>query len=173
LVLCFTFVLFCGKHQNDEPLEYNWITRNKSRDFANLAKYQTEFQPGAIRFDVGQRSQLHLMPMATAALQQILDWKVESIYQTLSAWNTEITKEMVKIGCDVAPPRNRGGHMLGIRFDETIIKGEKIIETLKTKNVYVSIRGNSIRVSPHLHVNENDINIFIKAMTDLLKPNFK
>ena len=40
-------------------------------DFAALVNYQHEMQPGARRFDVGERSNFTLMPMSKAALQQI------------------------------------------------------------------------------------------------------
>src|SRR5262245_8048127 len=37
------------------PLEWNWITRAGSDDFAGLVNYCDEFQPGARRYDMGER----------------------------------------------------------------------------------------------------------------------
>ena len=53
------------------PLEYNWANRADSEDFARLVDYRDGFQPGARRFDVGERGNIHLVPMANAALSQI------------------------------------------------------------------------------------------------------
>ncbi|HUJ76038.1 MAG TPA: aminotransferase class V-fold PLP-dependent enzyme, partial [bacterium] len=51
------------------PLEMNWITRANSEDFTRLTQYQTAFQPGARRFDAGERSNFILVPMLAAAVQ--------------------------------------------------------------------------------------------------------
>ena len=64
------------EHRFGMPLEQNWINRSGSEDFARLTDYQDDFQPGARRFDVGQRTNFTLTPMAIAALTQILDWQV-------------------------------------------------------------------------------------------------
>ena len=44
------------------PLEEAWIGRRGSENFAGLVDYVDEYQPGALRFDVGQRSNFALMP---------------------------------------------------------------------------------------------------------------
>ena len=54
-----------------EPFEHNWITRKNSQDFSALINYQSEFQPGAQRFDAGERSNFILVPMLLAALKQL------------------------------------------------------------------------------------------------------
>ncbi len=59
-------------YRNGEPLEYNWITRDKSDNFARLVDYNDQLSPGAQRFDVGERSNFTLMPMAIASLKQLL-----------------------------------------------------------------------------------------------------
>ena len=72
------------EHRSGKPLEHNWINRAGSQDFAALTDYQDEFQPGARRFDVGQRTNFTLVPMAIAALSQILEWRGGRIASTLS-----------------------------------------------------------------------------------------
>ena len=51
-------------------------SRAGSEDFARLVDYRDEYQPGARRFDVGQRTKFELVPMAIAALEQLVDWQV-------------------------------------------------------------------------------------------------
>ncbi len=57
---------------------------------------------------------------------------------------------------------------MGIRFDANEVKGDYILEEMKARNVYASIRGNSIRIAPHLHVNEKDIDTFVEVVGDVM-----
>ena len=66
-----------------EPLEENWIARAGSDDFGALIDFTEEYRPGAERFDVGERTNFQLTPMAIAAVQQLLDWGVARIAATL------------------------------------------------------------------------------------------
>ena len=75
-----------------EPLEQNWILRAGSEDFARLVDYRDEYQPGARRFDVGQRTKFELTPMAIAALEQVLDWQVPRIAAALATRTAEIAR---------------------------------------------------------------------------------
>jgi len=137
------------------PLEHNWINRKQSEDFAGLVNYRDDFQSGARRFDVGERSNFALMPMALTALKQICDWKVPEIAATLSAVTAEIAQRATALGLNVAPPHLRVGHLLGIRFPEGV--PTDLLERLSHNQIYVSVRGNSIRIAPHLHNTEHDI----------------
>jgi len=137
------------------PLEHNWINRKHSEDFAGLVNYRDDFQGGARRFDVGERSNFALMPMAHAALKQIWDWQVAEIAATLSAVTAEIAQRATALGLNVAPSHLRAGHLLGIRFPDGV--PADLVERLSRNQIYVSVRGNSIRISPHLYNTENDI----------------
>jgi selenocysteine lyase/cysteine desulfurase len=54
------------------PLEYSWLTKNGSENFAKLNNYMSDYRPGARKFDMGEFPQINLMPMAIAALVQII-----------------------------------------------------------------------------------------------------
>jgi selenocysteine lyase/cysteine desulfurase len=136
-------------------LEHNWISRKHSEDFAGLVNYRDDFQTGARRFDVGERSNFALMPMAFTALKQICDWQVPEIASTLSTLTAEIALQATAMGLNVAPLHLRAGHMLGIRFPEGV--PENLIDRLAQNKIYVSVRGNSIRISPHVYNTEHDI----------------
>ena len=49
------------------PLEENWINRVNSEDFAGLVNFQDEYQPGSLRYEVGERSNFILVPMLLKA----------------------------------------------------------------------------------------------------------
>jgi selenocysteine lyase/cysteine desulfurase len=144
------------------PLEHNWINRKHSEDFAGLVNYRDDFQTGARRFDVGERSNFALMPMAFTALKQICDWQVPEIASTLSTLTAEIAQRAIALGLNVAPTHLRAGHMLGIRFPEGV--PADLIEQLSRNQIYVSVRGNSIRISPHVYNTEHDIEKLFKTL---------
>eukprot|EP00005_Dracoamoeba_jomungandri_P007905 CAMPEP_0174265606 /NCGR_PEP_ID=MMETSP0439-20130205/27168_1 /TAXON_ID=0 /ORGANISM="Stereomyxa ramosa, Strain Chinc5" /LENGTH=293 /DNA_ID=CAMNT_0015352151 /DNA_START=22 /DNA_END=900 /DNA_ORIENTATION=+ len=61
-------------HKDGKPLEHSWMSKIGSSDFSNLTNYNDNFEEGARRFDMGERSHLNLMPMVIAGLEQILEW---------------------------------------------------------------------------------------------------
>jgi len=149
-------------YQDGTPLEHNWINRKHSEDFAGLVNYRDDFQTGARRFDVGERSNFALMPMANAALKQILAWQVPEIAATLAAMTAEIAQRATALGLNVVPAQLRAGHLLGIRFPEGV--PADLVERLSNNQIYVSVRGNSIRISPHLYNTEHDIEKLFKTL---------
>ena len=59
---------FGTRYLDGLPLEETWIAREGSEDFKGLVDYRDDYQPGAVRFDVGERSNFILVPMLVAAL---------------------------------------------------------------------------------------------------------
>ncbi|MBF0277206.1 MAG: aminotransferase class V-fold PLP-dependent enzyme [SAR324 cluster bacterium] len=148
-------------HEGD-PIEYNWINRKNSEDFSGLVNYRDEYQPGARRFDVGERSNFALMPMVVAALKQILAWKVREIEASLTVLTNYAACEAEKLQMTVAPPHLRSKHMLGIRFSDGVPEG--VVKQLADNHIYVSVRGSSIRISPHLYNSEGDIDRLFEVL---------
>jgi len=149
------------------PIEQNWILRAASDDFARLVDYRDEYQPGARRFDVGQRSNFTLIPMALAALRQVEQWSIASIARTLAALTARIAQETRKLGLATLSCDQRGPHILGIELpQETLAPATR---TLADKGVYVGIRGSNIRISPHLYATTADIDHLIDALTPVAR----
>lgn len=143
------------RFQDAEPLEHNWLNREASENFAALVNYREGFQPGARRFDVGERSNFALLPMTVRALEQILEWGVQEIQTTLSSITSEIQARAEQLGLQTPEKTSRAGHMLGVRFPKGL--PERIGERLSAEQVFVSVRGSAIRIAPHLYNNQQDI----------------
>lgn len=156
------FLYVDPKHHGGEPLEHNWITRAGSEDFAGLVNYRDDFQPGARRFDVGELSNFALMPQAIVALRQILDWGVDNIHATLAARNEAIATQARGMGLESVAQGLRAGHYLGLRFEGGVPDG--LGARLAAENIHVSVRGASMRVTPHLYNSDRDIERFFDAM---------
>jgi selenocysteine lyase/cysteine desulfurase len=150
------------EHRQGEPLEENWIARAGSSDFARLVDYRDAYQPGARRFDVGQRTKFELMPMAIAALEQIVEWQVSRIAATLLARTSDIARRAADVGLPSVPPDQRGPHLLGVGLPDAV--RARVLPALAAKNCFAAVRGTSLRISPHLHTTDEDVGRLFSAV---------
>lgn len=148
--------LYVGEgYREGAPIEHNWISREGSEDFARLVEYTDAYGPGARRYDVGERSNFVLLPMAIEALRQILTWGVENIAVSLRGVTDRIEEEADKLGIEMVPASMRVGHMIGLGLGPEAPKDLAI--RLAEENVFVSVRGHNLRVSPHLYNTQRDV----------------
>jgi selenocysteine lyase/cysteine desulfurase len=147
------------------PLELNWITRQGSENFSRLIDYREEFQPGARRFDVGERSNFLLVPMAAAALRQLIAWDVESIQETLRELTRRAAHGAEALGLEVAPEAHQAGHLVGLRRRGGY--APEVLARLAASQIYVSVRGDNLRVSPHLYNTAADVDRLLEALASL------
>jgi selenocysteine lyase/cysteine desulfurase len=149
-------------HRDGVPLEENWISRLGSEDFAGLVEDQDQYQPGARRFDVGQRTHFETTPMAVAALRQLLDWEVPRIAASLGRLTARIQREVEAIGLRLTSS-DRVPHMLGIALPDQARAA--VGGALADAGVHVGVRGSSLRVSPHLWTTDQDVERLVGALT--------
>jgi selenocysteine lyase/cysteine desulfurase len=160
-------VMWCApQHRDGRPLEYSWITREQSDDFPNLVDYRTGYRPGARRYDVGQTSNFALMPAIKAALEQTLGWGVDSIQSYAAELTGKIAAEATAAGLSVAPENLRAGHLLGVHLHGVDV--EAVAEAMERANVFVSVRGDAMRVSPHVYNTADDVNRLMAALHSAL-----
>ncbi|MCP4690661.1 MAG: aminotransferase class V-fold PLP-dependent enzyme [Desulfobacterales bacterium] len=144
------------------PLEENWLNRKESEDFSQLVNYRDAYQPGARRFDVGEGSNFFLAPIARAALERILEWGVDNISGALRGVTDRIAERAQELGFETAPQRTRAPHMLGLYLPDGLPANLSAI--LAQEKVFVSIRGNAIRVAPHLYNTPEDLDRLFMAL---------
>lgn len=160
------FLYVAPRHREGRPLEHTWTGRAGSEDFTQLVDFHDAFQPGARRFDMGERSNFALLPMAITALRQLLDWEVGNIQHTLRELTGQIEEEARRLGLEPLPAGRRADHLLGIRSPRPL--PTDLTARLAAEQVYVSVRGQSIRVSPHVYNTEADIQRFMAALGAML-----
>jgi selenocysteine lyase/cysteine desulfurase len=149
------------EHREGLPLEENWISRSGSQDFARLVDYRDAYQPGARRYDQGQRTLFELTPMAIAAAEQILAWGVRDIAETLVAVTDTIAQRARPLGL-VPSAEERGPHLLGLTLPEGV--RDNVVAELARVRCFAAVRGSVLRISPHLHVTDRDIDRLIDAL---------
>jgi selenocysteine lyase/cysteine desulfurase len=149
------FMYVGEEYREGKPIEHNWINRRGSEAFSQLVDYQDAFQPGARRYDVGERNNFVLLPMAAAALRQILDWGVGNVSATIGTLTDLIEGKAKERGMETIPKQRRARHMIGLKLGPEA--PDDLAARLTAHDVFVSVRGESVRVSPHLYNTERDV----------------
>jgi selenocysteine lyase/cysteine desulfurase len=160
-----SYLYVAPHHREGRPLEENWANRAGAEDFEDTTAGGDAYRPGARRFDVGQRSNFVLAPMAIAALEQLLDWGVENVAAGLEPITRHVEDEARARGLDPLGAGARGPHMVGIG----VPRGPAVAlhEQLTAANVFVEILGSVVRVSPHLHAIHGDVDRLFAALDRL------
>ncbi len=161
------FMWVSPEFRSGRPLEHNWITRTNSRDFSSLVNYTAEYNPGARRYDVGEVSNFALVPASLAALEQTLDWGVEAIHSTIQPWIETLAATSSELGLGVTQSSFRSGHMLGLRLLGR--DPRPLVRRLGEARVFVSVRGDSIRVSPHVYNDADDIARLLELLEEFVQ----
>jgi len=139
------------------PIEESWMNRTNAKDFSSLSDYDPNYTPKAGRFNMGERSNFILMPIAQHGLSQIIKWNpieiqkyavklAQPLFDYLKTENTSFSKHLFSL------PMPTG------------IDREKLSENLRKRNIVLSQRGESLRVSINVFNDEKDISTLIEAI---------
>jgi selenocysteine lyase/cysteine desulfurase len=150
------------RHHEKRPLEENWAGRAGAENFAELVPYRDAYQPGARRFDVGERSNFTAVAQMEAALEQLAEWGVEAIAASLET----LTGKLAQLCADADVRQSlaplQAPHIVGFPLPPEA--GADLVEAMAADGVYLSQRGNMLRLSPHLHVEQQDLDRFEQAL---------
>ena len=163
----FGFLYADPKHHEGKPLEHGWVNRPGAENFSRLIDYTDELNPDASRFDVGERSNLQLLPIVISALKQIHDWKPAYIEASLSAYTDELAENLYEIGFTACPKKYRSPHYLSVTHKNTL--PSDLLAQLANENVYISQRGDHLRITPHLYNDLSDMQSLISALKKYLR----
>lgn len=163
----FSIMYVSEQWRNSRPLEETWLARENAKDFAALVNYSDKYMPGARRFDVGEKCTATILPGAIAAFEQIKNWGVDQISDSLSLINKQIASHLIHLGFQLPDDSQRCPHMFGALIPNDY-KGNLVSE-LREKKIFISQRGKSIRFAPHLHITDFDLNRLVNTMDKLTK----
>jgi selenocysteine lyase/cysteine desulfurase len=144
------------------PLEENWIQRFNARDFSSLILYTENYDTGARRFDMGERANFALLPPAVHAMKQLLEWDVARVSETAGALNRQLATAAADMGFSAPAEPLRAPHYLALRRKGAIPK--ELPEILAKEKVFVSVRGSSIRIAPHVYNTDEDCERLIACL---------
>ena len=152
--------LYAAPHRRDGmPLELHSGNHDPSQQHGT---YSAALRQSAARYDMGERTNLTSLPMACAAMTQLLDWGLGEIEESLGRLTDKIADEAARRGYAHPPRQHRARHFIGVTPPGGVPTG--LVEALAADNVYVAPRGPSIRISPHLHNDVADIDRLFAAL---------
>ena len=158
---------FGDRYLDGIPLEETWIGRRGSENFAGLVEYVDEYQPGALRFDVGQRSNFALIPALSASLDLVLGWRPERVSAYCTALMEGAFARLRDLGVRVENARWRSPHLFGLGLPPDA-KLDRLKTALARHRVGVSFRGASVRVSPNVYNSSGDVEALMAAFEEAL-----
>ncbi|MEO1054779.1 MAG: aminotransferase class V-fold PLP-dependent enzyme [Bacteroidota bacterium] len=146
-----------------KPLEENWINRHDSHKFAELVNYQDKYLEGALRYEVGEHSNFVLLPMFIRALQQLNEWGPANIQAYSDNLTSEFCEKLIARDFWVEDRAYRSTHLFGVRLPAGADMAQ-VKQALEDNNIYVSVRGNAIRVSTHLFNDQQDLDKLFECL---------
>ena len=151
----FGFMYVAPRNHGGRPIEESWIMREGAEDFTRLVDYKEGYEAGARRFDMGEKSNFIHAPIAADARSLLLDLGVDNIAAYLKTLTDHIAASARAMGLNVADDDKRVPNLIGINFEGGV--PVHIAPALAAEKIFVSIRGASIRVSPHIYNDRADI----------------
>lgn len=160
------FIVVGQRYLQGQPIEMNWMGREGAEDFSALAEYREDYRPGARRFDMGEHGNPVPVGMLTASLAQILEWGVGNI-QSYCATLAAIAREaLADTGYVLGASSEQAPHLFGIGVPDPA-RLPALREQLRRREIYVSVRGASLRVSPNVYNSAEDITALTGALLEL------
>ena len=100
--------------------------------------------------------------MAGAALESVVEWSVDRIAATVEPLTTAVVTGAGSLGLSVyAEPH--AGHIVGLKLP--LGSPGPVAESLAAADVHVSVRGDSLRVSPYVFNTDGDVARLVQALS--------
>ena len=148
---------------NGSPIEESWMNRTNAINFSSLTDYDEVYKPGAARYNVGETSNFILLPMLKASLSQILKWTVPAIQDYARQLSRPLLEYLQNIDGKLEKPEHRVYHLFGLKLPDGIDM-DLLKQELIANKVYLSLRGESLRVSIHLFNTAGDVKKLIQTI---------
>ena len=157
-------IAYYGERFDDGvPFENNWINRLNSEDFASLVNYQDRYKPYSNRYGVGESSNFASIPILQYAIDKISEWTPEGIQDYCGFITNQTIAQLNEYGYDISSEGQRSNHLFGIKIPASL-SADMLKETFRKNNIYVSFRGNYIRVSPFVFNDSTDLQQLCDAL---------
>ena len=103
---------------------------------------------------MGEKSNPAQLLGASAAFEQILAWDIKNIQATLGAKTDRIEAALKPLGFTAPKRERRADHYLGLSHPTADLAN--LLKYLKKHDIFVSVRGPNLRITPHLYCDETD-----------------
>jgi selenocysteine lyase/cysteine desulfurase len=145
------------------PLEETWMNRTNSENFSELTDLTSNYRPMAQRYNMGEFSQFIQLPMLEESLKLLLEWGVENIQEYARKLTHQPVVELRELGCKIEEDTYRAGHLFGFGLPEKI-DHQLLNELLIQRKVFVSKRGDGLRISVNVFNDASDLQALIEVI---------
>ncbi|MES2433157.1 MAG: aminotransferase class V-fold PLP-dependent enzyme [Pseudomonadota bacterium] len=114
-----------------------------------------DYLPGARRFDMGERSDFAVLPVAIKSLELLKSWGTTAVAERLKHLNHLIWETAQQHGFGGPQPDLRAAHISVVELGDKY--HDDLARQLKQNKVFVTIRGTKMRITPHVYNNDADI----------------
>ena len=97
-----------------------------------------------------------------AALKQLLEWEPPRIAATLADLNAALAEGLGAMGLEPLAAERRGPHMLGVALPAPARAAAPA--ALADAGCFAAVRGDSLRISPHLHNTPEEVDRLANAL---------
>ena len=158
---------FSEKFYNGKPIEESWMNRTNALDFSNLTNYDPKYKPMAGRYNVGETTNFLLSPIMLNGLKQINKWGVNNIEKYCEKLANIIISELRPFNIKFEEKEFFNSHLFSLGLPNKI-NPKEFKRKLDENQIFLSLRGKSIRVSINVFNNENDIERLISIVKNSL-----
>lgn len=158
--------VYGDRFADGRPLEESWLLREGAEDFARLVDYKDGYAPGMRRYDTPLRANPVLIGMLEAACTLLAEWGAARIQAYLRGIARPAVQRLRSAGFGVADESDRAANLFGVALPAGL-QPEAVRAALAAQRIHVSVRGSSVRVSPHVYNDEGDLMRLADALVAL------
>lgn len=159
---------YFGKHfDNGVPIEDYWSNHEDAENFAGLTNYNNTFKPFANRYMSGGNGSFIHTQMQIESLKFANSFSREDLQQHCHNISKSSVNDLRDLGFTIEDDTYRAKHLFGIKLPKNI-DSEKLKQIMQQNNVFVSFRGEYIRLSAHFYNTEAHFNNFVNCVKQTL-----
>jgi selenocysteine lyase/cysteine desulfurase len=101
--------------------------------------------------------------MLIAGLEHLHEWGIDTIQRYCADLTRDLLHEAQKLGFSVEAEDYRSAHLFGLRLPSHVAI-DQLSAILDERNISVSLRGDAIRIAPHVYNDAADIDALRDAL---------
>jgi selenocysteine lyase/cysteine desulfurase len=147
-----------------KSIEEPGLNRLGSENFEGNLTLSGVYSPGARRYDVASKGNFGLMTGLRFALEQLEHWTIASVERSLTSMTKQISGRLQELQLIGVEEVHAQSHYVGVKISE--YRRKDLTESMARAGVHASIRGEWLRVTPHVYNSQRDIDRLIDVLAD-------
>ncbi len=149
-----------------QPLEQGWMAHDHDSLWTAGSGDDARSLPGARRYDADGVCDAMRLAMAEAAIGQVLDWGVADIAAHLQQRTAALDDALELHGLGALRTHDHAPHICGVRLPPQ--RTDAVARAFSNAGIISTIRGNCVRLAPHLHAGIHEMSRPIEVIATAL-----